>query len=202
MTRGNGTVTTYGYDPASRLTGLAHDFAGSEQNVTSSFTYNPASQIASQTQSGLKGIYLWDGINNVTRPYTTNGLNQYTQSGGTSLGYDGNGNLTNSGADTYRYTLENRLAEAPGGKQFGHDALGRMWLFRNGDNIYFQHDGDVILRESSNTGLLRRYVYGPGSDEPILWYEGAGTSDKRYLHADERGSIVALRDKFRGHNTN
>lgn len=48
------------------------------------------------------------------------------------------------------------------------------------------------LRESSNTELLRRYVYGPGSDEPILWYEGAGTSDKRYLHADERGSIIAL----------
>jgi RHS repeat-associated protein len=29
-------------------------------------------------------------------------------------------------------------------------------------------------------------------DEPIVWYEGAGTSDRRFLQADERGSIVAI----------
>ena len=34
--------------------------------------------------------------------------------------------------------------------------------------------------------------YGPGTDEPLLTYEGAGLSDKRYLHADERGSIIAI----------
>ena len=39
---------------------------------------------------------------------------------------------------------------------------------------------------------MRRYVYGPGADEPLVWYEGAGTSDKRYLHADERGSVIAI----------
>jgi RHS repeat-associated protein len=37
---------------------------------------------------------------------------------------------------------------------------------------------------------LRRYVYDPGSDKLIVWYEGTG--DKRYLHADERGSIIAI----------
>jgi RHS repeat-associated protein len=31
-----------------------------------------------------------------------------------------------------------------------------------------------------------------GEDEPVIWYEGAGTTDKRYLHADERGSIIAV----------
>ena len=35
-------------------------------------------------------------------------------------------------------------------------------------------------------------MFGPGSDEPLLTYEGAGTSDKRYSHADERGSITAI----------
>jgi RHS repeat-associated protein len=29
-------------------------------------------------------------------------------------------------------------------------------------------------------------------DEPLVTYEGAGLADKRYLHADERGSIVAV----------
>ena len=43
-------------------------------------------------------------------------------------------------------------------------------------------------------GLLRRYVMGPGVDEPLVWYEGAGTGDRRYLVADERGSVVAVTD--------
>jgi RHS repeat-associated protein len=42
--------------------------------------------------------------------------------------------------------------------------------------------------------VLRRYVFGPGVDEPLVWYEGAGTGDRRWLHADERGSIVAISD--------
>ena len=40
--------------------------------------------------------------------------------------------------------------------------------------------------------LLRRYVHGPGSDEPIVWYEGSGTADRRFLMRDERGSIVSV----------
>jgi RHS repeat-associated protein len=35
-------------------------------------------------------------------------------------------------------------------------------------------------------------VHGPGSDEPLVWYEGSGTSDKRWMMADERGSVVAV----------
>jgi RHS repeat-associated protein len=35
-------------------------------------------------------------------------------------------------------------------------------------------------------------VHGPGLDEPLVWYEGSGTTDRRHLFADERGSIVAV----------
>ena len=27
--------------------------------------------------------------------------------------------------------------------------------------------------------VLRRYVPGPGMDEPVVWYEGSGTADRR-----------------------
>jgi RHS repeat-associated protein len=37
-------------------------------------------------------------------------------------------------------------------------------------------------------------VHGPAQDEPLVWYEGAGTSNRRFLHADERGSIIAVSD--------
>ncbi len=55
-----------------------------------------------------------------------------------------------------------------------------------------------LVAEYADRGarIARRYVHGPGTDEPLVWYEGSGTSDRRFLHADERGSIV-----FRGHNT-
>ena len=57
------------------------------------------------------------------------------------------------------------------------------------------YDGDQAIGEVGYDGVIkRRYVYGPGTDEPILWYEGSGTSDSRWLHADERGSIVAVSD--------
>lgn len=35
-------------------------------------------------------------------------------------------------------------------------------------------------------------MHGPGSDEPLVWYEGSGTSDRRFLVADERGSVVLV----------
>jgi RHS repeat-associated protein len=37
-------------------------------------------------------------------------------------------------------------------------------------------------------------VFGPGVDEALVWYEGAGTGDRRYLVQDERGSVVAVSD--------
>jgi hypothetical protein len=39
--------------------------------------------------------------------------------------------------------------------------------------------------------LLRRYVHGPGIDEPLVWYEGTGTTSQTWLYADHQGSVVA-----------
>ncbi|MBH9751054.1 RHS repeat-associated core domain-containing protein, partial [Clostridioides difficile] len=36
--------------------------------------------------------------------------------------------------------------------------------------------------------------HGDGVDEPLVWYEGAGTGGRRYLHADRQGSIIAWSD--------
>jgi RHS repeat-associated protein len=66
-----------------------------------------------------------------------------------------------------------------------------------GGSYGFQYeDGHILDEFGAGTGypLLRRYVYGPNGDEPLVWYEGSGTNDRRYLVADERGSIVAVTD--------
>ena len=56
------------------------------------------------------------------------------------------------------------------------------------------YDGPMMISELSNGGgsIARRYVFGPGDDAPLVWYEGAGTGDRRWLIPDERGSIVAV----------
>ena len=193
LTRGNGTVTSYAYDPATRLTSFTHDLSGAAQDVTSSFTYNSASQIASRTRSN--DAFAWSQAVAVNRAYVNNGLNQHTQSGAVALGYDGRGNLTGSGATTYLYTAENRLAtvsDSGGSRLFSYDALGRLAWTQGAALTYFEYNGTDVTRELSATAVLRRYVYGPGTDEPLVWYEGAGTADRRWLHADERGSVIAV----------
>jgi RNA:NAD 2'-phosphotransferase (TPT1/KptA family) len=60
----------------------------------------------------------------VNGPYVANGLNKLTTAGATALGYDGRGNLTSSGATTYRHTTENRLATGKGASRPLHHAPG------------------------------------------------------------------------------
>jgi RHS repeat-associated protein len=191
LVRGNGTATSYGYDPASRLQLLSHDLAGAAHDLSLGFTFSPAGQILSGTRSN--DTYAWTGHYNVSRTYTANGLNQYTASGSVVPTYDAKGNLTAAGSTAYHYSAENRLMTA-GAQALGYDPLGRL-SFTPG--TLFAYDGDDLATERLNqpgTPVARRYVHGPGTDEPLVWYEGSGTSDRRFLHSDERGSVVALSD--------
>ncbi|EZP56508.1 RHS repeat domain-containing protein [Sphingomonas sp. RIT328] len=186
LTRGNGTVTSYGYDGASRLTSLTQDLAGSAWDQTYGFTYNAAGQIL--TRSSSNDSYAWTGAANVDRSYAVNALNQYTSAGGTTFGYDARGNLTNSGGTTYQYNSRNQLFMNAAGQLIYRNPAGELGQTPAGN---FDWVDGQLAQESSNA-ILRRYVYGPDPDEVLVWYEGSGTSDRRYLHADERGSVVAV----------
>ncbi len=134
---------------------------------------------------------------NVNRPYGTNGLNQLTTAGVTALGYDGRGNLISSGSSTYSYTSSNQLNGTGSGIHIRRDPVGRLLLTYTSptQQTYFDYDGtDLIAEYNANSALLRRYVHGPGSDEPLVWYEGSTLTDRRFLHADERGSVIAVSD--------
>jgi RHS repeat-associated protein len=197
LTRGNGTVTSFGYDGVSRLSSLTQDLSGAAHDLTLGFGYNPAGQIASSTRSN--DVYAWGGHYNVDRSYTSNGLNQLTAAGSTALGYDGRGNLTSSGSNSYGYTVENRLTTGPGGFVLNYEPTGNRLLGTyngiTGADTRFAWSGDQMITEIAGPPsgqVLRRYVPGPGVDERVVWYEGSGTSDRRWLHTDERGSIVAI----------
>ena len=110
------------------------------------------------------------------------------------MGYDARGNLTTAGSSSFTYTPENLLQTAPS-VVYDYDPLLRLWGTEGSAHEFYAYDGQQRVSEYSNFTagtLLRRYVYGPGDDEPLVWYEGSGTSDRRWLHADERGSVVAV----------
>jgi len=49
----------------------------------------------------------------------------------------------------------------------------------------------MVAEYDANGALKVRYIHGAGADDPLGAYIGVGTGNKRWLHADERGSIVA-----------
>lgn len=194
---GNSTASAYGFDAAGRLSALSHDFAGASHDATWTLAYNPAGQATSRTASNDAYAYTRDV--NLTRGYAVNGLNQYTSGGPTVFGYDLNGNLTGSGSAEYGYDAENRLVSVSGGSggPLVWDPAGRLSRteFAAAGAVHFLYDGDALVGEYDAYGTLaRRYVHGPGVDEPLVEYHGASLGDRRHLHANHQGSIVAITD--------
>lgn len=197
----DGFSTSYYHDGPGRLTSMHHTVPDTN-DLSLSMAYNPASQIVSQSRSNA--AFSWTGHVAVSRDYATNGLNQYeaTTSNGTTsatFGYDPNGNLLTDGASNFTYDVENRLVKATGAKvaNLVYDPLGRLFQTSGGNagTVQYLYDGDALVAEYNNAGtMVRRYVHGPGVDEPVALYEGAGTgfANRDYHQADERGTIVAL----------
>ncbi|WP_299327098.1 RHS repeat-associated core domain-containing protein [Parasphingopyxis sp.] len=203
----NHTVQQNSYDPVSRVSSVFQELTGGAANdLTTDFTYNPPGQIA--TRSRTNSAYVYDGQTPGTTSYADNGLNQYTSvtppgSGAITPSYDGRGNLTGYDGSTYYYDALNRLVrvEIDGqNTRFTYDPLGRLYRIDapgTADDRRFLWDGDVIISEHADTStdVLRRYAYVPGSlGAPMLTIEGPGTAiaDRRYLHRDERGSVIAI----------
>jgi RHS repeat-associated protein len=207
LTLGNGVATTYQYDPLSRLGEHKLDFAGAADDLSSTFAYNPASQIASTTRSN--DAYAWTGHGSGTTTATSNGIpgsaNGLNQIGSwvSTLGYDAKGNVTTDGAYTYTYSSENLLTSFtnPGGtvqtsSTFAYDPLMRLAVIDSTNaalDVQFGYDGQEMAYEGLSNGRTRRYVHGPGTDEPLVGYLVTSTGTSRlWYQADERGSILRL----------
>jgi RHS repeat-associated protein len=214
-----GVSTSYGYDTAGRLNSLTNTLPASTYNNTWSFTFNPAGQIASNTRSN--DAFAFTAHVNIDRPYSANGLNQYTLAGAAAFCYDANGNLTADGSSVFRYDVENRLVEKraqgsgnancaalsyAGALQAGlrYDPLGRLYEVSGpGGTTRMVHDGDALTLEYDSAGnVLRRHVHGADmkSDDPIAWFEGPAftAASQRMLRPDWQGSIVLATDATGG----
>ena len=195
---GNGSVQSFTYDAASRLDTLTNNLGGAAttHDLVQTFSYNPAGQIASVARSN--DAYAWQAHYNVDRAYVADGLNRIMSAGGIGFSYDARGNLTNDGTNSFTYTSENLLKTAPGSATLAYDPLGRLYeTVKSPTTTRFQYDGvDMIAEYSGSNVVQRRYVHGPGIDNPIVWYDGSAISNttRRFLMADERGSVVSITD--------
>ena len=201
ITRANNTTTTFAYDGASRLASVDQNVAGTGQDLLVSLpSYNPVSQVLQRDLSANAYRYAAPAA---SQAYAPDGLNRYASVGATTntFSYDARGNLTGDGPGnrTFTYDLDNRLT-AVGGTvtmTLAYDPLGRLkQTIAGGATTQFVYDGDRLTAEhnGSATAPLRRYVHGAGVDEPLVWYEGAGLTNKRWLHTDHQASVVAWSD--------
>lgn len=198
----NGAKTILRYDGVGRPEHLTQDFAGTNDDITNTFTYNAARQIASNRFSNSR--YIYAGEDYRRGAYSVNGLNQYTSVNGTTLSYDANGNLTKDGNINYVFDNENRLISVSGGinAALTYDPLGRLFEVNvtSPSNLarrtQFLYDGDALVAEynsSTETAPLVRYIHGVGADVPVAQYGSAvNNTTLRFLHANHQGSIIAL----------
>jgi RHS repeat-associated protein len=110
--------------------------------------------------------------------------------------------IHDDGVRTYTYDALDRLTATgtptpPTSTTYAFDPLDRLERATTGTlTTRFLYDGADIVGEYDASGatLLRRYFNGPEGNEPMVWYEGAVLTNRRFLSADERGSITAVTD--------
>jgi len=196
--RGSGSWSHYYYDGIDRLLTQSEALTGGTGSVDTNFGYNSASQIVSLARSN--DAYAFSDYKATNLSYVPNGLNQYASVGGNSYGYDSNGNLTSDGGIAYTYDAENRLVVASTGVTLTYDPLGRLFSTTAGNNTtQFLYDGDQLVAEFDTAGsMLKRYIHGPGNDDPLAWFDGAalgGSWANAHLpKPDHQNSIVLWTD--------
>jgi RHS repeat-associated protein len=116
--------------------------------------------------------------------------------GAATVTHDTKGNITAVGSDSYGYSSENFLTSGPGSATLGYDPMGRLYQVAQGaGTTRMGYDGlDRIVEYDGGNIIQRRYIHGPGVDNPIAWYEGSGITARRFLSSDERGSVISVTD--------
>lgn len=194
-----GGVTSYGYDGVGRLASMTNDLASTANDVTWSFGRNAAGQV--QASAASSTVYDYDETTSSTNNSTFDGLSR--DAGVVSVGgYDTRGNLIyeGSGGRTLTYDIENRLLTVTGSSanaKLEYDPEGRLYRYSTdgGANwTTYLYDGANLIGEYSGTATSpnRRYIHGTGTDNPLVWLEGSGTSDVRWYYTNYQGSVVAV----------
>jgi RHS repeat-associated protein len=192
--RSSGRGDVYKYDASDQLTNVVYDATNPDTTPSGgtnlvTYYFDPAANRTSVVQ-----VIPNTSTNTIT--YLVNKLNQYTNVSNQTYTYDAKGNLTNDGSQTYTYDYESRLIEAyayPYTYTYSYDVLGRLAGRKRGTvwNRYYYAGWQLIEERAHAGGLLAKYVYGPGLDEPVRMYR---SSTNYYYHTDGLGNVTEITD--------
>src|SRR5579864_5108251 len=171
----NSTVSNYGYDNIYQLTGVTQGATNTE-----AYTFDPVG----------------NRLSSLAAPsYTINNSNEVTAAGSSSYTYDNNGStLTKTdgtGTTTFTWDFENHLTSVHPPSQttvtFKYDPFGKR--IQKGGSVYLYDGANLIEEADAAGGLVTRYVFGTGIDEPLGAYRG---TTWEFYQADGLGSITSL----------
>ncbi|MBN1295170.1 hypothetical protein JXA80_00220 [bacterium] len=190
MTLANGITVQYAYDDTNRVTWIYWIADGSPYEVNQ--LYTPLGDVQSVTVSDQGMAYLPEALG--TTGYIPNLLNQYASVGGVGYSYDGNGNMTSDGVNTYGFDAENRLVSATvsgSSLVFTYDDLGyRTSKTVDGVRTDYLWSQQNLLAEYDHSGeLQKRYIYEPGIDAVLMMKTA---TDTYFFHSLPGRSTVML----------
>lgn len=195
---GSAADTAFSYYADGGLQSLGHDFVPSGGIGPLDLTYG---QDASHklTSVGISvPAFEWIPPVNYGRTYgAANALNQVTSEGGVSVTWNGNGNMTSDGVNTYGWTWGNRLATATRAgmtASYDYDSDDRRTKkIVNGVMTRTLWSGVDEVAEADASGALLRYIVpdGSGRMDGRLAVVEASTGLVTWLHTDHQGSVVA-----------
>jgi len=172
------------------------------------YTYDEIYRLTSvDYNDGNATSYLYDALSNwletddgTTLSFTSDNMNQYTYVGATQYFYNDNGCLSRDSTYRYYYDCENRLTDVNNLANqpiasYKYDYAGRRISKTVGAiTTKYCYDGQQVIAEYENDVLARKYIYGPGIDEPICMIDVSNDNAVYYYHFDGLGSVVALSD--------
>ena len=192
ITFSNGTSVVYTPQLNEDVTGITHNFVGS--NVAFTYAFNNVHEPLSQTVSD--STFMWHPAAAGTLTFAAaDNVNKYPSVGGVGYSYNGNKCLTGDGVWTFGYDTENHLLTASKtgtSASFVYDPLHRQSQKTVGSTktLYVYSGWQRIADYNGSSGALqRRYVYGTGLDEPLIIVTG---STPTFLHHDKVGSVIAV----------
>jgi RHS repeat-associated protein len=188
LTLPNGIVVAYSYDSDSRVSGMTWTLAGNQIGDLE-YSYDADGHVVEKTGSMAE-----TNLPTAVSGNIFNADNEMTAFNGTALTYDGNGNLTNDGSNTYSWDARNHLSAISGAvaASFAYDALGRrVSKTIAGTSTQFLYDGLNPVQEIQSGTPSANLLAGLRLDEYFQRADSSGADD--YL-TDALGSTLALAD--------
>ncbi|RNL77591.1 DNRLRE domain-containing protein [Nocardioides marmorisolisilvae] len=187
ITHNGGSSDSYTYDVLDRLTKTCFGTTtctGSTDYV--GWTYDALGNRLSEARPSGTYTYTYNS--------TTGRLTTVTPPSGPSVGYtyDGRGQVTQVGSNTYTYNLAGRVVTDSDGTTYAYDGDGRrLTSTKSGSTLNYLWDPQSynLLDETTSSGTQREYTYGLGL---VSITSGAGALSS--VHADSQGSVRALTD--------